>query len=245
MALDVAAVKAVVFDYGNTLIRFGQSEWRAYGHSLAGALEKIYGPIDLDRFFALRALSRNTPFSGNPPTYRENDLSEITRRLVRELYGREADPAELTALLQAREDAFVDNVALPEGVSGMLERVAARFPLALLSNYPDGGAIRRSLRTIGIDHHFGAVVVSADLGYVKPHPLLFAAVLQELGLASRDVLYVGDNWLADVQGAKRVGMQAAQATYWGAAEHFPRQAGDAEPDAVLARLEDLVEILQC
>ena len=245
MTLDIAAVKAVVFDYGNTLVPFGRSQWRAYGHSLAGALERIYGPVDLDRFFALRALSRDTPFAGDPPTYRENDLAAITRRLVRELYGREAVADELTALLRAREEAFVENVVLPDGVTGVLERLRARFPLGLLSNYPDGGAIRRSLRAVGIADHFSGVVVSADLGYVKPHPILFAAVLEQFGVASREVLYVGDNWLADVQGAKRVGMQVAQAVYWGAAEHFPRQDGDAEPDAVLERLEDLVELLEC
>ncbi len=245
MAIDVAAVEAVVFDYGNTLVPFGQAEWHAYGMSLAHALEEMYGSLDLDRFFELRALSRNAPFAGDPPAYRENDLAWITQRLVRELYGREAGPEEMQTLLQAREDAFVHAVVLPKGVDAVVARIAARYPLGLVSNYPDGGAIRRSLRTVGLDKYFRCVVVSADLGYVKPHPLLFAAVLKDLGLTSHEVLFVGDNWLADVQGAKRVGMQVAQAVYWGASEHFPRQDGDAEPDAVLERPGDLAELLGC
>ena len=243
MGIDRGAVRAVVFDYGNTLIPFGDAELEAYGRSLAAALERRYGPLDLERFFALRAVSRFAPYIGDPPTYRENDLAAITVRLVRELYGRDPSQGELDDLLRVRFDSFVGVVRAPDYATDLLGRLGRRFPLGLLSNYPDARAIRASVDTLGWTAFFRSVVVSGDLGYVKPHPITFATVLQELGLKAREVVFVGDNWLADVQGAKRVGMQMVHMRQWIPPERFEPQDGDHAPDAIIGHLSELEAVL--
>jgi putative hydrolase of the HAD superfamily len=53
------------------------------------------------------------------------------------------------------------------------------------------------------DHRF----LSYELGLVKPDPAIFEKVVEELGVAPRDVVFVDDNQL-NVDGARSVGLDA-------------------------------------
>jgi HAD superfamily hydrolase (TIGR01509 family) len=236
-------IKAVVFDYGNTLIAFGRAQVDEFDRRLGKAVEGRYGTLDRQRYNAHRNADRMAPYAGDPPAYRESDPVEMTAALIRALYTREARPDELAALLEARRAAFVAVAEAEPAVAVLLAALRLRFKLGLLSNYPDGVAIRRSLDRTRLTPHFDSVVVSGDLGLVKPHPDTFAASLRELGAAPEETLFVGDNWLADVQGAKRAGMRVVHFTRWAPPEHFDRLSGDAEPDATIARLDELPPLL--
>jgi putative hydrolase of the HAD superfamily len=48
---------------------------------------------------------------------------------------------------------------------------------------------------------------SAETGYEKPHPRAFQHVIESLG-APRSIWMVGDNPVADIEGARAVGMNA-------------------------------------
>ena len=54
------------------------------------------------------------------------------------------------------------------------------------------------------------IIVSEAAGYKKPDPRIFRDALELTGLSSpQNVLFVGDNPIADVDGAKRFGMKTA------------------------------------
>ncbi len=243
MPLITNNVKAVVFDYGNTLIRFAEEEWTAYGESLAQALSAIYGPLDMDEFWDIRRNSRLAPYAADNPEHRENDLGEITVTLVEALYGKTPTEPELKRVLEARYESFVNAVEVEPDVAGILSVLRERYAFALLSNYPDGAAIRGSLQKTGLAPFFGPVVVSGDVGYCKPHPILFAMVLEQLGLRAAEAVFVGDNWLADIQGAKRVGMQAIQIARWRSGDQVNPKPGDHQPDARIEHLSALPGLL--
>ena len=237
--MNKTSIKSLIFDYGNTLVEFGIPQTKACDAALAEAVARLYGPLDLDRLRKIRDRNRMAPYAGDPPAYCDNDLRAITRDMIRELYAVDPSPADLEHLVQVRFDVFVNAVEASDGVGALLQRLGARYKLGLLSNYPDGSAIRASLRKVGYDRYFNSVVISGDLGFVKPHPLLFQTIVSDLSVQPSEVLFVGDNWLADVQGAKRAGMQVAHTTQWAPYEHFKRNPGDLEPDLTLERIQDL------
>jgi HAD superfamily hydrolase (TIGR01549 family) len=232
-------VKAVVFDYGNTLVPFGVAEISHCDGALTATLQRLFGAVDDARVRAVRHRNRLAPYAGDPPEWRENDLHEISAELVREVAGRDPSPGEIEAILRIRYEAFVEAIRLPDGIRPLLERLQSRFRLALLSNYPDGAAIRATLDRIGLTDLFDAVVVSADHGVVKPHPRLFAEVERQLGVGAAGMAMVGDNWLADVQGAKRAGWRAVWVTQYDPPEEVARRGPGVEPDAVVERLGDI------
>jgi len=244
LALNTDLIHAVVFDYGNTLVEFGRRQIGMCDTAIADALERLFGPLDREALRAVRDRDRLAPYAGDFPSYRENDLRAITRNLVRVLYGREAAEAEVEAIICVRLDAFIETTEASDDVKVLLARLHGKRQLGLLSNYPNGHAIRRSLEKTGLAAYFDAVVVSGDIGYAKPHPLPFATILNQLRLPAEQVLFVGDNWLADIQGAKRAGMPVVHTVQWTPYEIFVRNPGDFEPDAVIARIEEIETLLR-
>ncbi len=241
--MQIGGIKAVVFDYGNTLIEFSVRQALACDARLSDALSGMFGPHDATVLRRIREADRIAPYAGDPPEYRENDMAVITRRAVVQLYGRPPSSAELQRLLRARFDAFVEVVAADPETVPVLERLAPHFRLALLSNYPDAAAIRESLHRTALDRFLDPVIVSADLGRVKPHPLPFARMQETLGLPPDAILYVGDNWLADVQGARRAGWRSVWVTRWTPSEVMPTRPDDLQPDASIPSLRELSALL--
>jgi putative hydrolase of the HAD superfamily len=84
-----------------------------------------------------------------------------------------------------------------------LERIAARWPLASLTN---GNA---DLTRIGIERHFAHHVCARDHGAAKPDPGIFLAAAALLGVAPDEVLHVGDDPAMDVRGACEAGLRSA------------------------------------
>ena len=241
--LNKEVVRAIAFDYGNTLIEFSRTQINACDEAIANAIAIQFGPIDLPRLRALRDHNRKAIYAGDPPAFRENDNRAISAGLVRALYGVEPTPEAVDFIIHARAQKFIEVAAVTDEVHAMLQRLHTRYPLGILSNYPDADCIRESIKTLHLDRLFQAVVVSADLGYVKPHPLMFSTLIRKMGVPAENILFVGDNWLADIQGAKRAGMQAVCVNEWTTIDQTERKADDYEPDLQLDRVLELESYL--
>jgi len=77
--------------------------------------------------------------------------------------------------------------------------------LAVVSNWD--GRLRRILEDHRLRPYFDAVVISAEVGWRKPHPGIFRRALAEMGAAPGDVLHVGDSVGDDVAGARGAGIR--------------------------------------
>ncbi len=71
--------------------------------------------------------------------------------------------------------------------------------VVVLSNV--GYDLRPVLRRTGIDELVDGLVMSYELGVVKPHPGIFQRALDLLGLPAGEVLMVGDAWRDDAAAA--------------------------------------------
>ncbi|MFO1492690.1 MAG: HAD family hydrolase [Kiritimatiellia bacterium] len=230
------SARAVIFDYRNTLIEFGPAQMNAQFTELHNTLERVAGPCDARHLRRVRDRQVVAPYHRD---FRENDFREVAIELIRELYLREPSGEEIREVMDARYRSFLGSITRPEGVADLLRELRQTYRLALLSNYPCGDSIRESLRNTGLAEHLEVVVVSGDIGWVKPHPEPFRVVREQLGVPAEDCVFVGDNWLADVQGAKRAGMKSVYITQHESYERFEPAPGDHQPDA---RIEHLMEL---
>lgn len=113
------------------------------------------------------------------------------------------------------------------------------YRVALVSNYAHAGVLHDALTRLGIRHRFDALVVSGDVGYVKPHPRMFEAAVEALGVARDEAVMVGNDPECDVSGAKRAGLK----TIW---TPYPRVAPaptHPDADAVVERLSEIPAVL--
>ncbi len=101
--------------------------------------------------------------------------------------------------------AVSENFELFEDALPALEELrAARLKIGLVSN-----GIRDL--TEFVTHHrldVDAIVDSRSHGRVKPHPTIFQAALELLGVAPAEAVMVGDSLEEDVEGARALGMRA-------------------------------------
>jgi putative hydrolase of the HAD superfamily len=95
----------------------------------------------------------------------------------------------------------------------------------------------RLLERDGLLEFIDARVYTSDLTHVKPHPIAFRAVLNELDVAPERTVFVGDRAYDDVYGAKSLGMKAV----------LVRPSAEADypvtPDAVVDSLAELVGVI--
>ena len=59
---------------------------------------------------------------------------------------------------------------------------------------------------MGFTHYFDAIFTSGGFGAKKPHPSIFEACLQSLGVAASETAVVGDDLGCDIDSAISLGM---------------------------------------
>ena len=242
MNIEPNEIEAICFDFGNTLIEFGPRQMSHQFAALKSSLEKNFGDCDPALLKAIRDRQIVAPFSNG---FQENDLRTICRELIEGIYNLQPSDSQVDALMQTRYDAFVEIVRLPDSVRSLLNSLGQRYRLGFLSNYPCSRSILAGLEKIGLSGMFESVTISGDVGYVKPHSKPFEVMLSQLGLAPDRCVYVGDNWLADVQGSKRIGMYSVHTTQFAPYETFEPEKDDFSPDAQIENVRELENLFLC
>lgn len=86
--------------------------------------------------------------------------------------------------------------------------VAMGLRLAMISNAGSHRSILELTQSHDIFRYFDPLVTSAGFGRVKPHPDIFAHVLDAWGMPASEAVMVGDTLGADILGAEGVGMRS-------------------------------------
>ncbi len=108
--------------------------------------------------------------------------------------------------------AFYPNSQLIPGTKEILAELGKRYPLGMITNFTDGPAARNIIEVLGLEPFFDYVLVSGELGYRKPHPYVFERFVDAMGVPADQILFIGDDLDADVQGARDAGLHPVLTT---------------------------------
>jgi len=243
---------AVLFDLFDTLVRFDRErmpEIRVNGkavRSSAGQLHAIlsvHAPeIGLEACYEALVESWREAERLRAIDHREVPAPVRFTYFFRRLGLDEARlPSGLTqSLIDAHRGALGRAAEFPAHHGPLLRRLAARYRLAVVSNFDYTPTALDILERAGVARLFGAIVISDAVGWRKPRREIFDAALGRLGVSAREALFVGDRADMDVLGAQRVGMDAAWINP--AAEALP--AGVDPPKFEISDLAELAPILE-
>ena len=105
-------------------------------------------------------------------------------------------------------DHFQPSSALTSGALETLDTLKATgVTLGLLSNRRE--AFTDELEELGIAHYFDFTLAAGEIGIWKPRPEIFIEGLARAGgVAPEAALYIGDNYYADIVGARDAGIDA-------------------------------------
>jgi HAD superfamily hydrolase (TIGR01549 family) len=235
--------EAVLLDYANTVVQFDRPQIEAIHVRLAELLSRSIAPVDsatlgkvMDHVCVLQPQSEDK---------RELTPLEQMKRVLSETYDtpfRSSDQVVVDANREYQE-LFVKSIEVDDLTRRALARVRERVPVGLVSNYPCGISLRRSLSALGIADQFDPVVISGEVGYVKPHPMLFRIALETLGVSPDRVLFVGDSWASDMVGGHSAGMATCHHLGLAAPQDHGERYGVYRPDFAIRHLEELDQIL--
>lgn len=236
----------VLFDWGETLVRIPGMVHTPDAHlacarsafhaEVRPRLDAAGRAVDEARFMRCYEQAAREHIRRSGETLREHRFEE---RLHAALVLAEAEGVigsdEARAFAAHLGERVLEGLTLEHpDVPDVLRALGARYRLGIVSNYPFGPVVSGSLERIGVAEVFEAVIVSGEVGWSKPHPEIFRQALAAMDAEPARTVFVGDNPVADMQGAKRAGM----ATAW----YAPGHAGARPPEAD-AHVEHLGELL--
>jgi putative hydrolase of the HAD superfamily len=203
----MAALTHVLFDFFGTLVAYSESRIaqrldRSHGLLLAAGSRLSYDEFTRgwDAEFEAheqRALGSCDEFS----------MDEVCAAFLSRSLPRPPDHA----LIASFRDAFLDEWSqgvryLPE-VAQLLEQLAQRFTLVLVTNTHHAELVHGHLRKMDVARHFHSVITSVEHGRRKPSACIFHRALEQSGGRAEAAAYVGDSYTADYQGALQAGLR--------------------------------------
>ena len=229
MARSRLAVAAITIDFGNTLVCVDRPGLWDVVDATAVQLAGKSIVRDHEAFVRTWAEERDRQFREEVPQLREVDIPQRAVRVLARLRGMQPPPTEgrwddlraaelvrpdeIDVVVDAYSGAFVSRMTPVADAGSTLARLAERgFALGILSNWPLALTIDRFAEAHGWTQWLRAIVVSQRVGTIKPHPTIFRAAEDALGLdgeAAGRILHVGDDWAADVVGAHDAGWRTA------------------------------------
>ena len=238
---------AVFFDLFDTLVHFERErlpEVEINGkrvRSTAGHLHAVlaaHAPeITLERTYAALLASWQEAERQRAIDHREVSAQERFAEFFRHLALDTSDlpPGLDVALIDAHRRELARAAHFPDHYGPLLQRLAGRYRLAVVSNFDYTPTALAILDAAGVRNLFAAIVVSDEVGWRKPRADIFQEAIRRTGADPRRTLFVGDRADIDVLGAHGVGMDAA----WINPDRTPLPTGLRPP---LYEIRDLAEL---
>jgi HAD superfamily hydrolase (TIGR01549 family) len=125
---------------------------------------------------------------------------------INTLRALKKDTTLAEAMVNYWNELVLEEAALFEDAVTVVTAVRRKYRVGILTN---GFATlqRGKIKRHRLDDYVDFILVSEEAGYHKPDKRLFRAVLKLAGeVPPEQVLYVGDNFVADIQGALGAGL---------------------------------------
>jgi putative hydrolase of the HAD superfamily len=194
-------VKAVIFDFYNTLAESPQ--WGPSWQEMVAEVGFDLPPDVQDRWW-------NDGVDG----IEHDEHSQSRDHYVAWQQARMQGMLDECGMPRAMQDVLIARarelgghrriVAYDETLAVLGELRARGITLAICSNWD--WDLEETIAAAGLTGAVDVVVSSAWVGARKPHQRMYHAVLDQVGVAAADSLFVGDTWTCDVEGPRAAGL---------------------------------------
>lgn len=127
------------------------------------------------------------------------------------------------------------HVALVSAMEDALKKLTIEYTCVIATNAGLSGTsdMIEALKRMNADHYFKFFFSSQDLGYKKPDPRFFLAIIQSLAIKADQCVMIGNSYEKDIVGAKLVGMKTIFYNPSNVSKHYK------EADIVISTMNDL------
>ena len=206
-------LKAVIFDYGGTLVRM-KKPWDQVRPRVVTAAYRALKQAGLKITFEQYSTLNDEVFQriGELEDKENRDIPDLMtyQKIVDRLFPSSSSMWRRKVAAKANDAAWASPtmcLAPRRGTRPTLRRLRALgLRMAVLSNHHNPHALLRHLSELGIDTYFSRIVISADTGLRKPDPRFFELCLERMRVRPAEAVLVGDSVEYDIEGAKKAGL---------------------------------------
>ncbi len=179
------SIRAVFFDLGGVIVR---TEYQAPRQHLADELGMEYEDLEKLVFAGPSSIKASR---GEIST--EEHWAEVTKRLRR--------PASEA---QSIRDAFFGGDVVDRELVDFMRSLRPRYYVGLISNaWPD---MREYIIKQKFDDAFDHMVISAEVGVMKPEARIYQIALEQAGVSPNEAIFV-DDFIENIEGCEALGMR--------------------------------------
>lgn len=240
---DVMAIRALSIDFWNTMVVAHTNGHRRQQERLGyllGVVQK-HRPQATDTAI-LAAYEEAAHYFDATWTQRHRTptTSDMVHRIW-DVLDLHVDATQHDGVVRVFEEGILAGPPnLADGFEEALAWAAERYRLGIISDtmFSPGHVIRRLLDQLGVLQYFDVFVFSDETGFSKPDTRAFLQAGTALGIASSDMIHIGDLRRTDVAGAQQAGLRSILFT--GIHEDLDEAP---VPDAILPHWQALPDVI--
>jgi HAD superfamily hydrolase (TIGR01509 family) len=203
-------IRAALFDLGNTLVSYYQPpEFLPLLRRSLAACQLTLGHAPLDREAQTALLHQALELNQERADLAVWPMEERLRVLFSQY---QPDTAMLERLCAAFIEPIFATARVSRDALAVLSALKRRgIRTAIVSNTPwgsSGRTWRSELARHGLLTAVDATVFCTDVGWRKPHVAAFRRALDILGVPAKEAIFVGDDPVWDIEGARDAGLQS-------------------------------------
>jgi len=203
------AVRAILFDYGDTLTTLTVSLEDLRAKCLRNIQSFLEGQGLIVTMAQLEVADEEAWESFRMQgSLEEVDAAVFVTRFLRKLGVNVSEGdvmvAEVWEVDYMTAVPFIE--LLPETLPTLRALKGHQWKMGLVSNNVFPGMLRASVERLGLGSFFDVIVASGDVGVRKPAAAIFQRAISQLGCGAEETLFVGDSLEEDIGGAKNLGM---------------------------------------
>jgi putative hydrolase of the HAD superfamily len=192
-------IQAVTFDVGGTLIKPWPSVGQIYSEIAAKNGQRGISSALLDERFAAAWDNLENFHHGR------DEWAALVDRVFEGLTEQPPSASFFPELFDRFGEPDVWRIF--DDVKSAIDALASLgINLGIISNWDE--RLQPLLERLGLRKYLETVVVSCEIGFSKPSPVIFEHAARKLGLAPEFILHVGDSARDDLRGAEAAGFQA-------------------------------------
>lgn len=178
-------VRAIFFDFGGVILR---TEYQSPRQHLAERLNMEYD--DLVRLVFDSETSRKASIGVATV---DAHWAAVMKRLNRPVVEA-----------QSIRDEFFGGDVLDRGLIQLMRDLRSKYKIGLISNAWND--LREYIAKQGFADVFDAMIISAEVGVVKPDARIFQIALDQFQVRAKEAMFV-DDFKENIEGCEKVGMQ--------------------------------------
>jgi len=230
-------VKAVLFDFGDTLVSFEDFNYKASLTALHQTLVENGVVTPYEKFGKTYFKVRDQLYREADSSFREFNFRVRVSRTLSELgFSLDSTDPRIIRSVEAFMNPLIKSLKLEKHAPIVLQELMQKYKLGLVSNFAYPPAIKQSLRQFRLSKFFDVVIISGDIGWRKPSPRIFERALAALHVSASEAVFVGDAPLHDIAGARQVGMKTVLLRRLGEKE----TVDTGSPDKIIGGLKELL-----